>query len=41
MLDRGRIAHDGRPESIRESNILRDVFLGCVRRGDDEGEGGS
>ena len=40
VLDRGRIAHDGTPESIRESNILTDVFLGRVRR-DDDGEGDS
>ncbi|MYA20080.1 MAG: ABC transporter ATP-binding protein [Chloroflexi bacterium] len=39
VLDRGRIAHDGTPDSIRESNILTDVFLGRVRREDDEGEG--
>ncbi len=40
VLDRGRIAHDGTPESIRESNILTDVFLGRVSR-DDGGEGDS
>ena len=39
VLDRGRIAHDGTPDSIRESNILTDVFLGRVRRAADEGEG--
>ena len=39
VLDRGRIAHDGTPASIRESNILTDVFLGRVTRDDDEGEG--
>ena len=40
VLDRGRIAHDGTPDSIRETNILTDVFLGRVRR-EDEGEGGA
>lgn len=39
ILDRGRIAHEGTPESIRETNILTDVFLGRVRR--EDGEGGS
>ena len=41
VLDRGRVAHDGTPDSIRETNILTDVFLGRVRREDDAGEVGA
>ena len=36
VLDMGRVVHDGTPESIRETNILTDVFLGRVRRDDEE-----
>ncbi len=28
VLDKGRVAHDGSPESITETSILTDVFLG-------------
>ena len=41
VLDMGRVVHDGTPESIRETNILTDVFLGRVRRDDEDAEGGS
>ena len=41
VLDMGRVVHDGTPESIRETNILTDVFLGRVRREDEDAEGGS
>ena len=39
VLDKGRVAHDGTPESVQESNILTDVFLGRVNaeQGEDEG----
>ena len=40
VLDMGRVVHDGTPESIRETNILTDVFLGRVRRDDEDAEGG-
>ncbi len=30
VLDKGMVVHEGTPESIRESNILTDVFLGRV-----------
>ena len=40
VLDMGRVVHDGTPESIRETNILTDVFLGRVRRNDEDAEGG-
>ena len=40
VLDMGRVVHDGTPESIRETNILTDVFLGRVRREDEDAEGG-
>ena len=30
VLDKGMVAHDGTPESVRETNILTDVFLGRV-----------
>ncbi len=30
VLDKGRIAHEGTPESIRDTNILTQVFLGRV-----------
>lgn len=34
ILNNGRLAHDGSPESVRETDILTDVFLGKV--GDEE-----
>ena len=37
VLDKGRVVHEGTPESIRETNILTDVFLGRVQS-DREGE---
>ena len=40
VLDMGRVVHDGTPESIRETNILTDAFLGRVRREDEDAEGG-
>ena len=30
ILNNGRLAHDGSPESVRETDILTDVFLGRV-----------
>ena len=30
VLDKGRVVHDGTPQSIQDSNILTDVFLGRV-----------
>ena len=30
VLDNGRIVHDGTPASVRETDILTDVFLGRV-----------
>ena len=30
VLDKGRVVHDGTPESVRETGILTDVFLGRV-----------
>ena len=33
VLDKGHVAHNGSPESIRETNILTDVFLGRVNPG--------
>ena len=38
VLDKGRVAHDGTPQSIQESNILTDVFLGRVNP--EQGEDG-
>ena len=39
VLDKGRVAHDGTPQSVQESNILTDVFLGRVNpeQGEDGG----
>ena len=31
VLDKGRVAHEGTPQTIRESDILTDVFLGRSR----------
>ena len=33
VLNQGRIVHDGTPETVRETNILTDVFLGRVDEG--------
>ena len=38
VLDKGHVAHNGSPESIRETNILTDVFLGRVNAGGSEEE---
>ena len=35
VLDRGRVVHDGTPESVRETDILTQVFLGRVNAGDE------
>ena len=39
VLDKGRVVHDGTPQSVQESNILTNVFLGRVNpeQGMDEG----
>ena len=34
ILHNGRVAHDGTPQSVQETDILTDVFLGRV--GDEE-----
>jgi branched-chain amino acid transport system ATP-binding protein len=39
VLDKGRVVHEGAPSSIRESNILTDVFLGRVNP--ERGQGNS
>ena len=36
VLDKGRVVHDGTPESVRETGILTDVFLGRVNPGPTE-----
>ena len=36
VLDKGRIAHDGTPQSVRETDILTEVFLGRVNTGGGE-----
>ena len=38
VLDKGHVAHNGSPESIRDTNILTDVFLGRVNAGGSEEE---
>ncbi len=40
VLDKGRVVHEGTPQSIRETNILTDVFLGRVNpdREDDDSD---
>ena len=38
VLDKGRVVHGGTPQSIQDSNILTDVFLGRVNQG--QGENG-
>ena len=42
VLDKGRVVHEGTPESIRETTILTDVFLGRVNpEQEEDGAGGS
>ncbi len=36
VLDMGRVVHDGTPESIQETDILTQVFLGKIDTGGDE-----
>ena len=36
VLDMGRVVHDGTPESIQETDILTQVFLGKIDTGADE-----
>ncbi len=36
VLDMGRLVHDGTPESIQETDILTQVFLGKIDTGADE-----
>ena len=36
VLDQGRVVHDGTPESVQETNILTEVFLGRLNPGDEE-----
>ncbi|MCY3733198.1 MAG: ABC transporter ATP-binding protein [Chloroflexi bacterium] len=38
VLDKGRVVHEGTPASIRETNILTDVFLGRVQPEGEIGE---
>ena len=38
VLDKGRVAHDGTPQSVRETDILTEVFLGRVNAGQMEEE---
>ena len=38
VLDKGRIAHDGTPQTVRETDILTEVFLGRVNAGAEEEE---
>lgn len=33
VLDKGRVVHNGTPQSVRETHILTDVFLGRVNAG--------
>ena len=40
VLDKGRVVHEGSPSSIRESNILTDVFLGRVNPEQEDDEAG-
>ena len=32
VLDKGRVAHEGTPQSIRDSTVLADVFLGTAKQ---------
>ena len=36
VLDMGRVVHDGTPQSVQETDILTQVFLGKVDAGDGE-----
>ena len=36
VLDMGRVVHDGTPNSIQETDILTQVFLGKINTGEDE-----
>ena len=38
VLDQGRVVHDGTPESVQETEILTEVFLGRLNPGQDEEE---
>ncbi|MCY3923390.1 MAG: ABC transporter ATP-binding protein, partial [Chloroflexi bacterium] len=38
VLDKGRVVHEGTPASIRETNILTDVFLGRVQPEGEDGD---
>ena len=38
VLDKGRVVHAGTPRTVRETNILTDVFLGRFSAGDEEDE---
>lgn len=38
VLDKGRVVHEGTPASIRETNILTDVFLGRVQPDHEDGD---
>ena len=38
ILDKGRLVHSGTPQSVQETSILNDVFLGRLNVGDDEDE---
>ena len=38
VLDKGRLVHSGTPQSVQETNILTDVFLGRVNVDDEEWE---
>lgn len=33
VLDRGRVVHDGTPQSVRETDVLTEIFLGRVEPG--------
>lgn len=39
VLDKGRVVHDGTPQSVRESDVLTQVFLGKVNAGQEAGAG--
>ena len=36
VLDQGRVVHDGTPESVQQTDILTEVFLGRLNPGDEE-----
>ena len=38
VLDKGRVVHAGTPQTVQETNILTDVFLGRFSAGDEEDE---